>query len=129
MLAPEAGPAQRGRLEEIRDNLHDRIAEADREGWLGEIEGLASSTLHPERQSDRVGADARPAEMPRLPSDEIEADLLARRNRAESEGWLGEIEDIDLTPTFLRQLRGNLAVGPHRASCPRHAGRHSAKMT
>ena len=36
-------PAQRGRLDEIRDNLHDRIAEAEREGWLGEIEGLKVS--------------------------------------------------------------------------------------
>lgn len=33
-------PAQRSRLVEIRDNLADRIAEAEREGWLGEIEGL-----------------------------------------------------------------------------------------
>jgi hypothetical protein len=28
------------RLLEIRDNLTDRIAEARREGWLGEIAGL-----------------------------------------------------------------------------------------
>ncbi|MGO9218685.1 MAG: tyrosine-type recombinase/integrase [Streptosporangiaceae bacterium] len=41
LLRPD--PAQRGRLEEIRDNLHDRIAEAEREGWLGEIEGLKVS--------------------------------------------------------------------------------------
>jgi hypothetical protein len=41
LLRPD--PAQRGRLEEIRDNLHDRIAEAEREGWLGEIEGLRVS--------------------------------------------------------------------------------------
>ena len=34
---------QRGRLEENRANLHDRIAEAEREGWLGEIEGLKVS--------------------------------------------------------------------------------------
>jgi len=33
-------PAQRTRIVEIRDNLIDRIAEADREGWLGEVEGL-----------------------------------------------------------------------------------------
>ncbi|MDF2254326.1 hypothetical protein [Streptantibioticus ferralitis] len=33
-------PAQRGRLEGIRDNLVARIAEAEREGWLGEVEGL-----------------------------------------------------------------------------------------
>ncbi|MEU8251063.1 site-specific integrase [Nonomuraea sp. NPDC048916] len=37
--------------------------------------------------------------------DEIELDLLARRARAEAEGWLGEIEGIDLTLTFLRQKR------------------------
>jgi hypothetical protein len=44
-----------------------------------------------------------PKMLPRL--DEIEADLQARRNRATSEGWLGEIEGIDLTLTFLRQKR------------------------
>jgi hypothetical protein len=36
-------PAQRPRLTEIRDNLIARIAEAEREGWLGEIEGLKIS--------------------------------------------------------------------------------------
>ncbi|MEV0342557.1 tyrosine-type recombinase/integrase [Nocardia sp. NPDC050713] len=36
-------PAQRGRLEQIRDNLTERIAEAEREGWLGEAEGLRVS--------------------------------------------------------------------------------------
>ncbi|MFI9627402.1 hypothetical protein [Streptomyces sp. NPDC052042] len=35
----------------------------------------------------------------------IEADLLARRARAEQAGRLGEIEDIDLTLSFLRQKR------------------------
>ena len=44
-----------------------------------------------------------PKMLPRL--DEIEADLQARRSRAEHEGWLGEIEGIDLTLTFLRQKR------------------------
>ena len=33
-------PAQRHRIAEIRDNINARIAEAEREGWLGEIEGL-----------------------------------------------------------------------------------------
>ena len=32
-------PQQRSRLQEIRDNLKARIAEAEREGWLGEVEG------------------------------------------------------------------------------------------
>jgi len=41
MLWPD--PAQRPRLVEIRDNLIDRIAEAEREGWLGEVEGLQVS--------------------------------------------------------------------------------------
>ncbi len=36
-------PAQRHRLEEIRDNLHARITEAEREGWTGEAEGLRVS--------------------------------------------------------------------------------------
>ena len=37
------GPAQRPRLEEIRDNLTARISEAKREGWTGESEGLQVS--------------------------------------------------------------------------------------
>ncbi|MEU2607704.1 tyrosine-type recombinase/integrase [Streptomyces albus] len=41
LLRPE--PTQRPRLVEIRDNLLARIAEAEREGWLGEIEGLKVS--------------------------------------------------------------------------------------
>ncbi|MCX4632793.1 recombinase [Streptomyces sp. NBC_01443] len=44
-----------------------------------------------------------PKMLPRL--EEIETDLLSRRARAEQEGWLGEIEGIELTLTFLRQKR------------------------
>lgn len=36
---------------------------------------------------------------------ELEADLLQRRTQAEAEGWIGEIEGIDLTLTFLRAKR------------------------
>jgi integrase len=36
-------PTQRPRLENIRDNLTERIAEAEREGWTGEAEGLQVS--------------------------------------------------------------------------------------
>lgn len=36
---------------------------------------------------------------------EIETDLASRRERARSEGWIGEIEGIDLTLTFLRRKR------------------------
>lgn len=41
MLWPD--PDQRPRLIDIRDNLTARISEAEREGWLGEIEGLQVS--------------------------------------------------------------------------------------
>ncbi|MFE4832342.1 hypothetical protein [Streptomyces sp. NPDC056672] len=41
MLWPD--PAQRARLVEIRDNLNARIAEAEREGWFGEVEALRIS--------------------------------------------------------------------------------------
>ncbi|MGH9189694.1 MAG: tyrosine-type recombinase/integrase, partial [Acidimicrobiales bacterium] len=41
MLWPD--PAQRSRIVEIRDNLTDRITEARREGWLGDVEGLEIS--------------------------------------------------------------------------------------
>ena len=36
-------PAQHDRLVEIRDNLKARIAEAERQGWRGEVEGLQVS--------------------------------------------------------------------------------------
>ena len=41
MLWPD--PDQQPRLVEIRDNLKGRIAEAEREGWHGEVEGLKIS--------------------------------------------------------------------------------------
>ena len=39
--------------------------------------------------------------------DDIEADLLARRERARAEGWRGEIEGLDLTLSFLRNKRAH----------------------
>jgi hypothetical protein len=56
-----------------------------------------------------------PKMLPRL--DELEADLLARRQRAITEDWRGEVEGIELTLTFLRAKRNqaqrsmSLAVG------------------
>jgi hypothetical protein len=52
-------PAQRARLIEIRDNLIARIAEARREGWLGEIEGL---------QVSLAGAEHKLAQIERRPT-------------------------------------------------------------
>lgn len=45
-----------------------------------------------------------PKMIPRL--DELEQDLQTRRQYAVSQGWLGEIEGIDLTLRFLRDKRG-----------------------
>jgi hypothetical protein len=44
-----------------------------------------------------------PKMLPRL--DELEADLVQRREHATANGWKGEIEGIDLTLTFLRSKR------------------------
>ncbi|TCO28086.1 phage integrase family protein [Kribbella steppae] len=46
----------------------------------------------------------KPGMLPRL--DEIEEDLVQRRQQANAQGWHGEIEGIDLTLTFLRSNRG-----------------------
>ncbi|MFF3215865.1 hypothetical protein ACFYYB_35270 [Streptomyces sp. NPDC002886] len=44
---------------EIRGNLLDRIAEAKREGWLGEIEGLPVSLAGAESKIDQINAASR----------------------------------------------------------------------
>ncbi|MCX5072691.1 site-specific integrase [Streptomyces sp. NBC_00513] len=48
-----------------------------------------------------------PKMLPRLA--EIEKDLLLRRKRAEEEQWLGEIEGIDMTLTFVRTKQADAA--------------------
>ncbi|WP_442942078.1 site-specific integrase [Nonomuraea sp. NBC_00507] len=57
LLRPD--PAQRPRLQEIRDNLLARIAEAEREGWLGEIEGLRVSLAGAEDKLAQLDERAR----------------------------------------------------------------------
>ena len=61
-----------------------------------------------------------PKMLPRL--DELEADLIDRRQRAADEGWHGEIEGIDLTLTFLRSKRDQAqraaATGPVSLGLP-----------
>ncbi|WNF01315.1 integrase [Streptomyces luomodiensis] len=51
-------PSQRTRLAEIRDNLIVRIAEAEREGWLGEVEGLQVSLAGAENKLAQLDAEA-----------------------------------------------------------------------
>ncbi|MFF0062699.1 tyrosine-type recombinase/integrase [Streptomyces sp. NPDC005279] len=48
------GPNERPRLVEIRQNLADRIAEAEREGWLGEAEGLSVSLAAAEEKISQL---------------------------------------------------------------------------
>lgn len=55
-----------------------------------------------------------PKMLPRLA--EIEKDLLLRRKRAEDEQWLGEIEGIDLTLTFVRTKQADAAKLMRRTS-------------
>ncbi|MDQ1013123.1 hypothetical protein QFZ82_007608 [Streptomyces sp. V4I23] len=64
MLWPD--PAQRDRLVEIGDNLLARIAETEREGWLGEVEGL---------QVSLAGAEEKLAQLDRRPASRSVVDL------------------------------------------------------
>jgi hypothetical protein len=59
MLWPD--PAQRTRLIEIRENLTARVAEAEREGWLGEVEGLQISLAG---ALEKLAQIDRPARLP-----------------------------------------------------------------
>ena len=54
-------PAQRDRITEIRDNLIARITEAEREGWLGEAEGLKISLTGAEDKLAQIDRRSRPA--------------------------------------------------------------------
>lgn len=47
-------PLQRARPLEIRDNVKARIAVADREGWLGEVEGLQVSVAGAEDKPTQI---------------------------------------------------------------------------
>lgn len=59
LLRPD--PAQQARLVEIRDNLIARIAEAEREGWLGEVEGLRVSLAGAEDKLCQINRQAQTA--------------------------------------------------------------------
>lgn len=65
-----------------------------------------------------------PAILPRL--DELEGDLVARREHAERQGWRGELEGIDLTLSALHKKREQTSrirsTGPVRLGLPGSAG-------
>ncbi|MGH3251578.1 MAG: tyrosine-type recombinase/integrase [Trebonia sp.] len=78
-------PGQRPRLEEIRDNLNARIAEAQREGWLGEAEGLKVSLAAAEAKLAQVDG------------------LIARRREAVSLGMPSFPEIADRTASSAKE--------------------------
>jgi hypothetical protein len=57
-----------------------------------------------------------PKMIPRL--DNIETDLKLRRKRAKEEGWIGEIEGIDLTLSFLKGKRDEAERRSRREQVP-----------
>jgi hypothetical protein len=59
LLRPD--PTQRQRIAEIRDNLLARIAEAQHEGWLGEVEGLKISLTGAEHKLTQLDHRTRQA--------------------------------------------------------------------
>ncbi|WP_251051668.1 MULTISPECIES: hypothetical protein [unclassified Streptomyces] len=74
-------------MEEIRDNLIARIAEAEREGWLGEVEGLRVSLAGAEdklAQMDRrtPGGTAINLGMPRMAAAQLPAWLSSAAHSA-----------------------------------------------
>ncbi|MER6174029.1 MULTISPECIES: recombinase [Streptosporangiaceae] len=58
------GPGERPRLEEIRENLHARIAEAEREGWLGDVEQLTVSLAATDDKISQIDARERRKDSP-----------------------------------------------------------------
>jgi len=71
LLRPD--PTQRPRLVEIRDNLKARTTEAEREGWLGEVEGLQVSLAAAEDKLAQIDKRSRTAPValgnPTLPAN------------------------------------------------------------
>ena len=108
-------PTQRLRIAEIRQILTARIAEAEREGWLGEIERLKVSLAGaddkarpdrpappgrcPRRYRHTVFPDAAaPARSPMIPAPVIDSLLhaLVTSPRAEGTNWLAVAAAITL---------------------------------
>ena len=82
--AAAPGPAARPRLEQIRDNLLARIAEAESHHWYGEAEGLKVSL---------AGANAKLAQMDQISARRTQAVQLGIPNFTDTAGRTTEPAD------------------------------------
>ena len=127
LLRPD--PAARARLEEIRDNLLARIAEAESHRWYGEAEGLKVSLAGAERQTRPDGPDQRqphqdrPTRHPQLhrhrrthhrprrqpksvltqqnTNSTIKINLVRRRHARRGRGWPSSARTVWCGPSFV----------------------------
>jgi hypothetical protein len=94
--ADEYGPVSGEEWSEFEDHFDKRKVE------LGNCDRPYGSPCQHEHACIRCPMlRINPAMLPRL--TELETDLQERRGRASAEGWLGEIEGIDLTLRLLRE--------------------------
>jgi hypothetical protein len=93
-----SGLLRQARLDKVQRNFDKRKVEL---GSCGRPYGTPCVHEHACIRCPMLSIN--PKMLPRL--DELEADLIARRQRAISEGWHGEVEGLELTLTFLRSKR------------------------
>ncbi|MEV0804705.1 site-specific integrase [Kribbella sp. NPDC050281] len=94
--ADEYGPVEANEWSEFEEHFDKRKVE------LGNCDRPYGSPCQHEHACIRCPMlRVNPAMLPRL--KELETDLQARRGRASAEGWLGEIEGIDLTLRLLHE--------------------------
>lgn len=130
-------PAQRPRLEEIRDNLQSRIAEAIREGWLGEVEGLQVSLAGAQDKLVQIDATLRRQATTHLGMrhsgrslDETQPRSPPRHNQPtgvldDHHGPIfGAIDRDDWTTANRREPSG----WPHRAAQPRRKSEEGSRF-
>jgi hypothetical protein len=73
---------EKPRLEEIRENLRARIAEAERERWFGEVEGLSTSLAAAEDKIAQIEAQQEKKQSPVFLGIPNLAQLTARTGEA-----------------------------------------------
>ncbi|MER8087830.1 hypothetical protein ACIO6T_37150 [Streptomyces sp. NPDC087532] len=74
---------EKPRLEEIHDNLKGRIAEAERERWFGEVEGLSTSLAAAEDKIAQIEAQQEKKQSPVFLGLPTLSQLTARTSEVE----------------------------------------------